>query len=571
MKPIATGTAALFAAALAAGAAALPPEASADGRRAAARTSSAFGSYLAGVRAKEDGDFPAALRALDHAFDADPGNAYLRNEVFVAALLAGRVERAAGLAGEIAEGPYPTGMARLAAAAAEIKRGDLAAAESRLESYEAREAGGLLRHFFLAWAKTGRGRTDQALTALGAVDGSGSRRRAFHDFQAALISEQAGRVKQARAGFLSVVDNADALSVHMVMSIGGFHERAGDPAKARDLYVSFLERRPDSVAVRRELERLDGGGPAPRAVSNAAEGAAAALFQVAAGLNWPRFPRVALSNARLAGWLDPQLRLAHLLVGHILESMGRPEQALDVYRGLSADSRFDAEAQLGIARSLEASERVEEAVELFGRLARRPVVHVDALTGLGDLHRRNEDYDEAAEAYGRAIESLGTVGSGHWRLLFKRGMALERAKKWDRAERDLEHALRLRPDEPLVLNYLGYSWVDQGINLERALEMLERAVGKRPDSGYIVDSLGWAFYRMKNFPEAVRHLERAVELRSLDPVINDHLGDAYWRVGRHREARIQWRRALSLEPEEEVVPVIREKLLHGLTDAENDS
>ncbi len=574
MKPTATGAAALLAAALAAGGPAPPPGAFAGTAAARAETpevAPAFGSYLAGARAREDGDFPAALKAFDRAFGADPGNAHLRNQVFLAALSAGRVDRAAGLAGEIADGPDPTAMARLAAAVAEIGRGDLAAAESRLEGYADRDVGRLLRHVLLAWAKTGRGRTDQALTALGAIVRADPRQRVFHDFQAALISEQAGRARQARAGFLRVTGNADVLPVHMVLGIGGFHERAGEPAKARDLYASHLETKPDSIAVRQELERLDGGGPAPRAVSDAAEGAAVALFHVAGAVNWASAPRVALAHARLAGWLDPELHLAHMMAGAILESLGRPEQALDVYRGSLAGSRFDAEAQLGIARSLEEMGRAEEAVELLGRLARRPVVRVDALTGLGDLHRRNGNHDGAAEAYGRAIESLGTVGSGHWQLLFKRGMALERAKRWDRAERDLEHALRLRPDQPLVLNYLGYSWVDQGVNLERALGMLERAVRQRPDSGYIVDSLGWAFYRMKNFPEAVRHLERAVELMSRDPVINDHLGDAYWRVGRHREARIQWRRALSLEPEAEIVPAIREKILRGLADTENDS
>ena len=151
-------------------------------------------------------------------------------------------------------------------------------------------------------------------------------------------------------------------------------------------------------------------------------------------------------------------------------------------------------------------------------------------------------------------------------LLYSRGIALERAKKWDRAEKDFERALRLNPDQPYVLNYLAYSWVEQGVNLQRARKMIERAVEQRPDDGYIVDSLGWVLYRLEDFKEAVVHLERAVELRPRDPTINDHLGDAYWRADRRREARFQWKRALTLDPEPEMVSAIEDKVRNGLKD-----
>jgi len=117
------------------------------------------------------------------------------------------------------------------------------------------------------------------------------------------------------------------------------------------------------------------------------------------------------------------------------------------------------------------------------------------------------------------------------------------------------------------LNYLGYSWVDQGRNYERALSMIERAVDLRPRDGYIIDSFGWVLYRLGRYVKAVKQLERAVELRSEDSVINDHLGDAYWRVGRTSEAHFQWRRALSFEPDENLVPVIERKLREGLSES----
>ena len=116
----------------------------------------------------------------------------------------------------------------------------------------------------------------------------------------------------------------------------------------------------------------------------------------------------------------------------------------------------------------------------------------------------------------------------------------------------------------MVLNYLGYSWIDQNRNLKQGLALIEKAVKQKPDDGYIVDSLGWAHYRMGNYKEAVKHLERAVELRPEDPVLNDHLGDAYWRVRREREARFQWDQALTLKPEPEDADKIKKKLQKGL-------
>src|SRR5690606_33991930 len=143
-----------------------------------------------------------------------------------------------------------------------------------------------------------------------------------------------------------------------------------------------------------------------------------------------------------------------------------------------------------------------------------------------------------------------------WTLFYFRGIAYERAKQWDKAEADLLQALALFPEQPHVLNYLGYSWVDQGMHLDEAMDMIARAVELRPNDGYIVDSLGWAHYRLGNYEEAVRELERAVELRPEDPVINDHLGDAYWKVGRRLEARFQWAHARDLDPEPDALEEI---------------
>jgi Flp pilus assembly protein TadD len=205
-------------------------------------------------------------------------------------------------------------------------------------------------------------------------------------------------------------------------------------------------------------------------------------------------------------------------------------------------------------------------VALLEEMALREPERPDPLVTMGDLLRGEDRFAEAEAAYTRALERLPVIEQRHWRLLYARGIAYERTKRWPQAESDLVKALELEPEQPFVLNYLGYSWVDQGLNLDRAKAMLHRAVELRPEDGFIVDSLGWAYYRLGDLDKAVTYLERAVELEPGDPVINDHLGDAYWRVGRQREARFQWRRALTFEPEADLVPTIQAKLANGLAD-----
>ena len=186
---------------------------------------------------------------------------------------------------------------------------------------------------------------------------------------------------------------------------------------------------------------------------------------------------------------------------------------------------------------------------------------------LGNILRARKNVRRMrARSTARRSRTIAKPEKPNWLIFYFRGICYERAKQWDKAEADLKKALELFPEQPHVLNYLGYSWVDQGMNLDEGMKMIRRAVEQRPDDGYIVDSLGWAYYRLGNYEEAVKHLERAVELKPEDPTINDHLGDAYWKVGRNLEARFQWSHARDLKPEPDELKKIEEKLKSGLPD-----
>ena len=189
---------------------------------------------------------------------------------------------------------------------------------------------------------------------------------------------------------------------------------------------------------------------------------------------------------------------------------------------------------------------------------------IDLYQTIGNMLRGRKQFSEAADYYSKAIALLPKIEKDNWDQFYSRAVCYERLGKWDKAEPDFKKALELSPNEPLILNYLGYSWVDRNENVPEALALIKKAVELKPEDGYYIDSLGWAYFRLGRFDEAVEQLERAVELKAEDPTINDHLGDAYWRAGRKLEAQFQWSTSLVSKPEPEEIPKLQAKMKDGL-------
>ncbi|MXU64007.1 tetratricopeptide repeat protein [Rhodobacteraceae bacterium KN286] len=294
------------------------------------------------------------------------------------------------------------------------------------------------------------------------------------------------------------------------------------------------------------------------------DGAAQAVLSIAAALGRENAERFALVYARLASHLNPELVEAQLLQAELLGLQGQFELASQAYLDVPRDSPLYLAAEIGRADALAADGQADAAIEALNRLTADFPDSFMAHTALADALRGEERFAEAAESYSDAIAQVENPTRGHWFLFYSRGISYERSDQWELAEADFRRALELFPDQPLVLNYLGYSLVELRRNLDEAQTMIEKAVAARPTDGYITDSLGWVLYRLGKYEEAVAPMERAVQLLPDDSVINDHLGDVLWMVDRKREARFQWRRALSFEPEEEEAERIRRKLEVGL-------
>ncbi len=524
---------------------------------------SMVGSYLAARHAQVHHDFPAAANFLVRALERAPDEPSLRRSVHTALLLDGRFDEAVRVAADVAAADDRAQLARLTLAVAAIRDGRLDAADAELQAMAPDSLYRVLKPLLRAWTLFGAGRFDEAMEVLDRLRAS-SQATALYNMHAALLRAAHGNPAAAEMDFKAVLLEEDDPSLRAIDLYGQFLERLGRTGAALELYRDYLADGSRSAVLEAAAARAERGEAPPPAIDSAAAGAAEALFTVAGALSQQPAPETALLIARHALVLRPDFPALQALTGSLLEALDRLEDANAIYAEIDPASPLTWQLRLRTAANLdELGETAAAEAMLLGMAAERPD-NYEPLVDLGDVMRRHERFGEAVDAYDAAVARIPKPEQHHWSVFYARGIALERSKLWDRAEADFMKALAFEPDQPLVLNYLGYSWIDMGRNLEQALDMVRRAVDQRPNDGYIVDSLGWAYYRLGRHEDAVRELERAVEIRPEDPVINDHLGDAYWQVGREREARFQWTAALGLDPDPEVRAAIEEKLANGL-------
>ena len=552
---------ALLAAALLAGCAAGGAADAGPGRSPsyAASRPTAFGAYLAGRFAASETDTHAAADALLEAVRLAPNEPEVLNRAFLATVLDGRPE-AVRLAHRLPQSE----LAVMLLAGADGMAGRWERAETRLRNLPPGGAAQVLQPLLLAWAQAGQGHTDAALATL-RPQVEGTRLRGLAALHSAMIADLGKRPQEAeRLARMALVESAEP-NLRMLQIIAGIFDRAGKPAEAARLLDAMALGGDDfamlgSPEARRRLLR-------GRTVASPVEGMAEAELALAGALRGQGAPELTLLLSRLALRLRPDFTPALLIAADSLAEEQHPASALALLREVPDDDPLTPVVILRRASLLDRLERPDEAVATLRALARAQPNAVQPQARLGDLLRRRDRFAEAAQAYSAAIDRVGTPQASHWPLFYARGIALERSGDWSAAEADFRRALQLSPEQPYVLNYLGYTWVEHGTNLAEARRMLERAAELRPQDGNVADSLGWALFKLKDLPGATHWLERAVELEPRNSVINDHLGDAYWADGREREARFQWRRALALGPEPDDAPRISAKLRDGLPGA----
>ncbi|MGE5268431.1 MAG: tetratricopeptide repeat protein [Thiohalocapsa sp.] len=522
-----------------------------------------LGDYLAGRHAQQLRDFQLASQWFEKAIALDPDAPELISRSFLMEVCTGHFDRAMALATRELKLDPSDAVAQLVLVVDRLKAGDAAGA---LQHAAALPSDGLHRFigpFALAWTRMAAHDLAGADTALQGLDKFPGF-QPLKVFQLGLLYDYAGKPEQARQYFDKALSSSPQLNWRLTDAIANFDERHGRSAQAKELYQRFIHQNSGSdLAVSVQMARPP--GPPQPTIRTPVDGLAEAMFDLASVLNQVETVDLALLYDRFALALRPQFPLAQLLLSDVLSAQNKPDESLAVLAEIAPGTPYYWSAQLRGAINLDTLDRSDEAIAKLREMSSQHPELIGAAVQLGDILRNKKRYSEAVAAYDEAITQAAAQHlPDRWALFYDRGVALERSGQWSRAEKDLEHALQLKPDQPLILNYLGYSWIDRGENLEKGLKMIEKAVELKPDDGYIVDSLGWAHYRMRDYAGAVKYLEKATELVPEDPTINDHLGDAYWQTGRLVEARYQWRRALQFGPQEDEIKPIEAKLERGL-------
>jgi len=513
-----------------------------------------YGMFLAGNAALNAGRSEEAAKFLAMARTQSGAEATVSERAFTAALLAGDVRLASELAPDGANASEPgKRMGRLVKAVEAIAQGKGKVAQEQLSEnigFPHRSAAALLA----PWAAAQAGDLETALVRP-QVRGDPTVDY-FGQLGQAHLFERAKRYDEAETDFKAVT-KGETPSEMAVLAYGGFLERRGRRSEAVELYDAALQRNPESLGLKTARARAAAGRSAPP-MPSIKEGAALAMLAPAATMIAAKQTQIGLAYLRLALRLDPQRNDAWLMVGDVLQASGDVDGARAAYGRPKPGSPEYGSAQAKLAWSYQQADDNATALKLARAAA--ATGDYDARLTLSDLLRANGDYEKAVQILGQLI---GESRSPDWRLYYARGAAFSLMDRWPEAEADLIAALKLRPDEPELLNFLGYSWIDRGERLPEALAMVEKAVAANPRSGAMIDSLGWAYYRMGDYKTAVEKLEQAVELEAGDPEINNHLGDAYWMVGRKDEAVFQWRRVLTLRPDDKIKADAERKLASG--------
>jgi tetratricopeptide (TPR) repeat protein len=533
--------------------------------RAGEPTPSKYGSYLAGRFASNERDVTAAARYYDRALKFDPDNPEILERALISEVAGGDIDGAAAHAVQLAAKAPSARMPHLVIGIKAFRDGGYAKAQEEFSKITGNAAAEIASQLGKAYALLAEGKADDALAGarkLAAFEGVA----AFAKYHTAIIADLASRPTEAETEFAAAYTDSNGESLRIVHAYAVHLQRIGKSQQAKEVLARFADKSPTHPVVQTALAQAKAGIMPDRLIPSPASGLAEALYGIASSLSDEKSVEIPVFYLQLALTLDPRHELAISLLADRMETAQRWDDAIAAYQRIPRGSSLYVNARVQIAQALQRLERIDEALAVLREALNGSATDFEIYASMGDLMRAKERYAEAADLYTRALALVPTPQERHWTIYYTRGIALERIKRWQDAEKDLKMALKLKPDQPLVLNYLAYTWVEAGVHQDEALAMLKRAVALRPEDGFIIDSLGWAYYRQGDFANAIKYLEQAVLLEPGEATINDHLGDAYWRVGRRLEAKFEWQHALSLKPDKDDEPKIRRKIEVGLED-----
>jgi len=517
---------------------------------------------LASRTASHVRDLPATAAFTSAALKLDPGNGVLLERLFQAEVMQGEIVKAEPLAAQVIKTNSQQRMARLVLGLKEFRARRYGEARGHFDEAAYTPLGTLTSTLLDAWAYAGEGSLNAALKALDKLDGQDG----FTNYKAlhtALIADYLGSGVRADAAYKKAYQLAPT-SMRIVQAYGNWLERSGHKDEAEKVYKAYLADGQRDVLVQQALDKLQSAAKPAAFVATPQAGASESLFSIASALTGDQNAEAALTYSELALSLAGDKPVILTTLGGIQSDLKFYDDSNATFDQVPKDSALRAYADTQMAINMHRMDKKDEAIKLLQDVTAKNANDFDATVTLAAIYRASDKFDLSVETYTKAIGLLGEDAKNNWRIFYDRGIAFDKLKQFDKSEEDFRKALEISKGDPSVLNYLGYSMIDRGEKLDEALAMVKKAVELKPNDGYIVDSLGWAYYKLRDYEQAVTYCERAVDLNAGDPTIADHLGDVYWMAGRKLEARFQWQHAKDNKPDPEDLAKIEAKIKDGL-------
>jgi tetratricopeptide (TPR) repeat protein len=529
------------------------------------------GAFLSARTAERGNDFASAISFYRQALAYDPKNTELRQSLLLVLLTDGQFKQALPIAEELKAVPEIERFSRLALGIDALNRKQYQKVNTLMMLSLQSDLDQMITGLISAWAKAGAGKPNEALSMIEKLQGPEGF-TLFKTYNSALIADMAGQKDKAAAFYQSALNDKANVSAapdtyeRLVEAYASFKIRTGDRAGAEALVKEASDMLSGRMVLVEFSKQIADAKTVKPLIQTPQQGAAEVLYTLATAINRNGGEAFSKLYLQMSLPLRPDHDATLFQLGDISAKLDQSEKAIDYFGRISSDSAYSRDAQMQLAINLAILKRNDEAIRHLDGLLESNPQDMRTYLAIGSIYSQDKDYRKAADTYDKAVAILKQPVRNDWTIFYQRGIAYERLKEWDKAEPNFLRALELYPDQPQVLNYLGYSWIDMNTKLEQGLDLIKKAVDARPQDGYIVDSLGWAYYRLGRYDEAVTQLEQAVKLRAEDATINDHLGDAYWRAGRKLEATFQWAHARDSKPEPEDLVKIEEKLKNGLPD-----
>jgi len=521
-----------------------------------------LGNYLSGRIARGDHDTATAADFYTKALAEDPSNEVILEQAFLLETGSAHWDRALQFAHDLVKIEPAHRIAQFLLGCEAFKQGKYDEADQHFAEARQGPIADLTSTLARAWVKEAAGKPDEAFAILDSLSDA-DWAQFYQRYHRGLIADVAGK-RDIAAESLAVAFKKNPGTLRVSEAYARHAMNSNNRKLALQILKTHIGKTAGHPLSRALLDDINAGQVPPLLVVSPTDGLAEVFYGIGDALAGEGGLDMGIIFLQFSLYLKPDFPLAHVALAEAYDNAKRYDLELQAFDRIPEASPLWLSVQIQKAFALNSLERVDESKALLDSLIAKNPKDIRPLDALGNIMRSHERYADARDAYSRAIALLPKPTKDNWALFYSRGVCNERLKNWPAAEADLKRALALSPEESVVLNYLGYSWVDQGMHLKTAMDYIRKAVKLKPEDGYYVDSLGWAYFRLGNLPAAVEQLERAVELRPDDPIINDHLGDAYWRIGRKLEAKYQWQQSLSLKPESEQLVELEKKIKTGL-------